>query len=195
MQPVWKTIWSFLKKKKESPYDPAIPFLGMHLVAQLCWTLRPQELQPTRLLCPWGLSRQEYWSGLPCPPPGDLCNSGFKPRPPALQANSLPSETPGKPTPGFISGQNYNSKRYMWDFPWDFPWGPVVKNPPANAGGMGLIPGPGRSHMLQSNQAPVPQLLKPPHLEPMLCNKRSHHNEKPAHHNRAHARCDQRKPA
>ena len=27
-------------------------------------------LQPTRLLCPWGFSRQEYWSGSPCPPPG-----------------------------------------------------------------------------------------------------------------------------
>ena len=32
-------------------------------------SLRPQELQHTRLLCPWGFSRQEYWSGLPCPPP------------------------------------------------------------------------------------------------------------------------------
>ena len=32
---------------------------------------------------------------------------------------------------------------------WDFPGGPVVKNPPANAGNMGSIPGPGRSHMLQ----------------------------------------------
>ena len=43
-----------------------------------------------------GLSRQEYWSGLPCPPPGDLPNPGIKPRSPALQADSLPSETPGK---------------------------------------------------------------------------------------------------
>ena len=31
--------------------------------------------------------------------------------------------------------------------------------------------------------ARVPQLLKPVHLEPLLCNKRSHHNEKPAHRN------------
>ena len=29
-------------------------------------------LEPTRLLCPWGFSRQEYWSGLPCPPPVTL---------------------------------------------------------------------------------------------------------------------------
>ena len=40
-------------------------------------------------------SRQEYWYGLPCPPPGDLPNPGIKPRSPALQADSLPSEPPG----------------------------------------------------------------------------------------------------
>ena len=33
----------------------------------------------------------------------------------------------------------------------DFPGGAVVKNPPANAGDMGSLPGPGRSHMLRSN--------------------------------------------
>ena len=38
-----------------------------------------------------GFSRQEYWSGLPCPPPGDLPNPGIKPRSPILQADSLPS--------------------------------------------------------------------------------------------------------
>ena len=41
----------------------------------------------------------------------------------------------------------------------DFPGGAVVKNPPANAGDMGSIPGPGRSHMLRSNYAHAPQLL------------------------------------
>ena len=35
-------------------------------------SLRPHGLQPARLLCPWGVSRQEYCSGLPCPSPGDL---------------------------------------------------------------------------------------------------------------------------
>ena len=39
----------------------------------------------------------KYWSGLPCPPPGDLSIPGIKPRSPALQADSLPSEPPGKP--------------------------------------------------------------------------------------------------
>ena len=43
-----------------------------------------------------GVSRQEYWSGLPCPPPGDLPNPGIKPRSPVLQADSLSSEPLGK---------------------------------------------------------------------------------------------------
>ena len=49
------------------------------------------------LFCPWGFSRQEYWSGLPCPSPGYLPNPGIEPRFPALQAESLASESPGKP--------------------------------------------------------------------------------------------------
>ena len=43
-------------------------------------------------------SRQEYWSGLPFLSPGDLLNLGIEPGSPALQADSLPSEPPGKPT-------------------------------------------------------------------------------------------------
>ena len=42
-------------------------------------------------------SRQEYWSGLPFSPPEDLPNPRIKPLSPALQADSLPSEPPGKP--------------------------------------------------------------------------------------------------
>ena len=41
--------------------------------------------------------RQEYWSGLPCPPPGDLPNPGIEHRSPTLQVDSLLSEPPGKP--------------------------------------------------------------------------------------------------
>ena len=43
-----------------------------------------------------GFSRQECWSGLPFPSPGDLPNPGIEPRSPALQADALPSESPGK---------------------------------------------------------------------------------------------------
>ena len=76
VQPLWRTVWRFLKKLKiELPYDPAIPLLGIY----------PEET-----------IIQE-----------DICR--------------------------------------------DFPDGAVVKNLPANAGDMGSIPGPGRSHMSQSN--------------------------------------------
>ena len=54
-------------------------------------------LSPTRLLCPWGFSRQGYWSGLACPSPGDIPDPGIEPRSPIFQADSLPSEPPGKP--------------------------------------------------------------------------------------------------
>ena len=43
-----------------------------------------------------GFSGQEYWSGLPFPSPGDLPDPGIEPRPPALQADALTSEPPGK---------------------------------------------------------------------------------------------------
>ena len=48
-----------------------------------------------------GFSRQEYWSGLPFSSPGDLPNPGIKPRSPALQADALPSEPPGKTQASF----------------------------------------------------------------------------------------------
>ena len=42
-----------------------------------------------------GFTKQEYWSGLPFPSPGDLPNPGIEPRSPALQADALTSESPG----------------------------------------------------------------------------------------------------
>ena len=50
---------------------------------------------------PMEFSRQEYWRGLPFPPPGDLPDPGIKPTSPAspaFQADSLPSEPSRKPT-------------------------------------------------------------------------------------------------
>ena len=65
-------------------------------VAHSCLTL-VTPWTPDQAPLSMGFSRQEYWSGLPCPPPGDPLNPGIKPRSPPLQADSLPSETPGKP--------------------------------------------------------------------------------------------------
>ena len=44
-----------------------------------------------------GFSRQEYWSGLPFPSPGDLPNTGIEPGSPVLEVDALISEPPGKP--------------------------------------------------------------------------------------------------
>ena len=54
-----------------------------------------------------GILHQEYWSGLPCPPPGDLPNPDIKPRSCALQVDSLPSEPAGIPMslPGIMQRQ------------------------------------------------------------------------------------------
>ena len=67
-------------------------------VAQLCLTLcGPMDCVARQALLCMGFSRQEYWSGLPFPSPGDLSNPGIKPTSPTLWADSLPSEPPGKP--------------------------------------------------------------------------------------------------
>ena len=68
----------------------------MCLVAQSD-ALQPHGLQPARLLCPWGFSRQEYGRGLPCFPPGDLPNPGVEPLSPTLQEDSLLTGPPEKP--------------------------------------------------------------------------------------------------
>ena len=67
------------------------------LVTQSCLSLQPHGQRSLVDYSPLGFSRQEYWSGLPCPPPGDLPNPGIEPRSPTLQADSSPSEPPGKP--------------------------------------------------------------------------------------------------
>ena len=69
----------------------------MCLITQSCPTFEIPWTVTLRLLCPWGFFRQEYWSGLSFPSPEDLTNQGIKPRSPALQVDSLPSEPPGKP--------------------------------------------------------------------------------------------------
>ena len=67
------------------------------LVAQLCPTLlRPPWTVACQAPLPMGFSRQEYWSGLPFLPSGNLPNPGTESGFPALQMDSLPSEPPGK---------------------------------------------------------------------------------------------------
>ena len=55
------------------------------------WTIAGQDPLSMRF------SRQEYWSGLPFPSPGDLLDPGIEPGSPTLQGDSLPSKPSGKP--------------------------------------------------------------------------------------------------
>ena len=56
-----------------------------------------------------GFPRQEYWSGLPFPSPGDLPNPGIELRSPTLQAVALTSEPPGKPMLSLKKPSNFKS--------------------------------------------------------------------------------------
>ena len=67
------------------------------LVFQSCPSLcDPMDYVAHQAPLSMGFSKEEYWSGLPFLSPGDLSDSGFKTGSPALQADSLPSEPPGK---------------------------------------------------------------------------------------------------
>ena len=73
-----------------------------------CLKVKVKSLSRVRLFAtPWtvayqaplsmGVSRQEYWSGVPLPSPGDLPDPGIEPGFPALETDALTSEPPGKP--------------------------------------------------------------------------------------------------
>ena len=66
-------------------------------VAQSCPTLCDLWTVAHQAPPSMGFSRQEYWSGLPFPSPGDLPHPGIEPRSPALQEDALTSAPPGKP--------------------------------------------------------------------------------------------------
>ena len=67
------------------------------MVPQYSLKMRVSFAQSCLTLCdlPMRFSREEYWSGLPCPPPGDFPDPGIEPRSPALQVDSLLFEPPG----------------------------------------------------------------------------------------------------
>ena len=62
------------------------------LVASRVWLFATPQTVARQAPQSAEFSRQEYWSGLPFPSPGDLLNPGIEPRSPTLQADSLPAE-------------------------------------------------------------------------------------------------------
>ena len=82
---------------KRSPNGTGEEVESENEVAQSCPTLCDPWTVAHQAPPSMGFSRQEYWSGLPFPFPGDLPNPGIKPRSPTLQADTLTSAPPGKP--------------------------------------------------------------------------------------------------
>ena len=78
------------------------------VVAQSCPTLCDPMDCSLRGPLSMGFSRQEYWSGLPFPSPGDLPDPGIEPGSPALQAEALPSKPPEKPQNIYVT---HNAKK------------------------------------------------------------------------------------
>ena len=90
------------EQNKSSEIDPKeTDTLSRVRLFETLWTVA--HLAPLSM----GFSRQEYWSGLPFLSPGDLPNLGIGPRSPSLQADSLPSEPPGKPQLGHEKLENH----------------------------------------------------------------------------------------
>ena len=86
-----------------------------HICVCCCCCAQTCPWTAARQAPPWvGFSKQEYWSGLPCPPPGNLPNPGIEPRSPTLQADSLPSEPPGKPAINIQNTIYYNLHTYIY---------------------------------------------------------------------------------
>ena len=88
-----------------------------------------------------GFPRQEYWSGLPFPSPGDLPNPGIEPLSPALEGGFFTTEPPGKPAEKLVG----------------FPSCSAVKRPHANAGD--LVQSLGQEDTLRSKWQPTQVFL------------------------------------
>ena len=73
----------------------------------MLWTIADQA--PLSM----GFPRQDYWSGLPFPSPGDLPDGGIKPGSSALQADSLLTEPPGKPRANGVKCKGIKQLPYL----------------------------------------------------------------------------------
>ena len=87
-----------------------LSMVGGGVVTKSCTTFVTAWTAACQAPLSMGFSRQEYWSGLPFPSPGDLLNPGIEPRSPALQSDSLLTELCEKPRksgkePGSMSGE------------------------------------------------------------------------------------------
>ena len=98
---IWRSFSNIIRQAKFLPHWKPMPgHLRCDLVLSRSSHVRLSATPWTvtrQVPLSMGFFRQENWSGLPYPPPGDLPDQGTKPRSPALQADSLLSEPPGTP--------------------------------------------------------------------------------------------------
>ena len=103
------------------------------MCAQSCPTLVTPWTVASRAPLSMGFSRQEYWSGLPFPPPRDLSNPGIEPTSPALQVGSFlpyPPRIRRPPVLGTVSAQVlgwFDCKSLAW-FPWVIIFTPLINS-------------------------------------------------------------------
>ena len=143
---------SCFKSSRDDEKYPGEVYESESEVTQSCPTLCDPWTVAYQAPPSMGFSRQEYWSGLSFPSPGDLPNPGIKPRSPTLQADTLTSAPPGivcwykgldslgfwcpwvvlEPKPSRHLGSTVLLKHFVHSIKWwGFPGGSVVKNPPA----------------------------------------------------------------
>ena len=101
LSPIYTTLWSSTHLKVHlifCTFQIKLQIISIDggLVAESCPTLATTLAITCQAPLSMGFSRQEYWSGLPFPSSVDLPDLGIKPRFPALQADSLPTELPEK---------------------------------------------------------------------------------------------------
>ena len=102
LQLITKKLLHLCKSRPQFMYSKKLYVSRLRIVVkvkvtQLCLTLRNPMDSSSQPLLSMEFSMQEYLRKLPFPSPGDLPNPGIKPRSPALQADSLLPEPPGKP--------------------------------------------------------------------------------------------------
>ena len=85
--------WELVLMEPAHPEFSSVQLLSHVRLFVTLWTVVYQAPPPM------GCSRQEYWSGLPFPSPGDLPDPGIEPGSPTVEADALTSEPPGKTIP------------------------------------------------------------------------------------------------
>ena len=110
--------WEFKSQSRNHQGSPSVTCFCKykHIVLSVICSVVSDSVTPWSVACQaplsMGFPRQEYWREFPFPSPGDLPDPGIEPRSPALQADSLPTEPPGKPILDY--SQRHSLMYHLW---------------------------------------------------------------------------------